>query len=73
MSFEDKKLKKRGSLRLERRKEGKKVEGNEVCEGREDRWTWMNDGSTWMDIWMSTSGGRGTIENRMFLLGLERT
>jgi uncharacterized membrane protein YdbT with pleckstrin-like domain len=57
--------------RKEERKEKKKIEGNEVCEGREDRWTWMN-GSRWMGIWVSTSGGRGTIENRMFLLGLER-
>jgi len=38
-------------------KEGRK-EGNEVREGREVRWIWM-DGSGWMDIRVSTSGGRG--------------
>jgi len=38
-------------------KEGRK-EGNEVREGREVKWIWM-DGSGWMDIRVSTSGGRG--------------
>lgn len=44
----DKRFKEKGGLRLEGRKEGRK-EGNEVREGREVRWTWM-DGSGWMDI-----------------------
>ena len=59
--------KREGSVFLKRRdlrkreacdwKEGRK-EGNEVREGREVRWIWM-DGSGWMDIRVSTSEGRG--------------
>lgn len=59
---------------MEGRKEGKK-ETRYARDERSGGHGWM-DGSGWMDIWVSTSGGRGdggTIENRMFLLGLERT
>lgn len=51
--FFKERFKKKEGLRLKRRKEKKETR---YARGR--WWTWV-DGSGWMDIWVSTSGGRG--------------